>query len=256
MACLVLTRPVGDDGDVAAFERAGMTVRRLPLIRLLSASDPAAARAALAGLASCDLAVPVSPAAVRATLDLLGGAWPPRCAVAFVGPGSRAAFERGLSGRGQDPAGLTLLAPPADAADSEGLWRVLSAHRDWAGARVLLLRGQSGREWLAERLREAGAEVGSISVYRREAPVPDAPTLGALRGCVDDGCIWLFTAAEAARNLGPLLHAAGLAPDVLATRRAVATHPRVAAAARDAGFGRVDVCEPGAARVIAALGQD
>ncbi|WP_204267546.1 uroporphyrinogen-III synthase, partial [Escherichia coli] len=75
---------------------------------------------------------------------------------------------------------------PAQAAslDSEHLWEQLSERRNWAGARVLLLRGDGGRDWLAERLAECGAQVEAVTVYHRAGPcfsVAEQALLDAVR---------------------------------------------------------------------------
>lgn len=274
---LILTRPQraarallgAASGDVRdareqALLAAGIVLHSFPLIRILPPLNPAAAVAALAQLDGFDLAVPVSPAAVQATLDLLPGDWPRNCAVGLVGPGSRATFEQEWLARGGSLQGLRVVSPPADAADSEGLWAALqglrpSREQTWAKARVLLLRGGAGRDWLADTLKAAGAEVQSVSVYRREAPEPDAATLALLRklllpqqGCMRD-LAWLLTASEGARNLRHLLVQAGLDADVLRPHRALATHARIADAARSIGFGRVVLCAPDVPSMLQAL---
>ncbi len=210
----------------------------------------------LAHLDTFDLAVPVSPAAVRAVFTLLPGAWPAHCTLGLVGPGSRAAAARALTAHGQGEAMPAMVSAPTEQADSEGLWQALNRARPqgWNGTRVLILRGGTGREWLAERMQECGAQVQRLAVYRREAPVPDAPTLARLREVLEHPSVWLFSASEAVRNLDVLLHAGGFDKvNALAQRRALATHPRIAQAARAIGFGRVDVCVPDDAAIVDVL---
>ena len=82
------------------------------------------------------------------------------------------------------PAHLRIVSPAVDAAqfDSEALWERLRS-RDWNGARVLVVRGDGGRDWLADRLRDAGATVATVGAYRRIAPTFAADArarLGAL----------------------------------------------------------------------------
>jgi uroporphyrinogen-III synthase len=61
---------------------------------------------------------------------------------------------------------------PADGDDSEALLQ-LSRLREAVtepGAQVLILRGEGGRELLAERLRALGASVEYLELYRRDLP--------------------------------------------------------------------------------------
>ncbi|WP_263261846.1 uroporphyrinogen-III synthase [Pseudomonas sp. RIT-PI-S] len=64
---------------------------------------------------------------------------------------------------------------PRNGDDSEALWQLPSLAAVLAGPkpRVLIVRGQGGREWLGERLAERGAEVEYLELYRRG--VPDYP---------------------------------------------------------------------------------
>lgn len=59
--------------------------------------------------------------------------------------------------------------------DSEALWRLpaLNAALGSGAAKVLIIRGQGGRDWLAEQLAGRGLEVEYLELYRRG--VPDYP---------------------------------------------------------------------------------
>lgn len=65
-------------------------------------------------------------------------------------------------------------------ADSEGLWALLKAKLA-PGAKVLIVRGQTGRDWLADTITQYGAAVTCLSVYRREPAVWSAAQLNILR---------------------------------------------------------------------------
>ncbi len=250
--CLVLTRASEPDASARASEAGGLAaqlrirgvqVREFALLHLLAASDPARAAEVLRRLPSYALAVVVSPAAARATAALLREPWPTGCALAAVGAASRDAMQQALRGRGQDPQALHWISAEQPAADSESLWRELQAWRaTWHGVRVLVLRGDGGREWLSDILRAHGAEVQALEVYRRAPPAPDAQRLQCLRELLQPGTAWQIAADSALRNLCQLLRSAGLPPrQALASQRALVHHPRLAQAARAAGFGRVDV---------------
>ena len=222
---------------------AGVRVHPFALIHVLPAADPQAAQRAVDALEGFQLAVPVSPSAIRALLRMRGAAWPPACTVGLIGRASRETFETELRERGEDARGLRVLCAQQAGADSEALWQELQALRaSWQGVRVLILRGDGGRDWLAATLRAAGAEVQVVELYRRGAPAADAAGLGRLREVLGLRAAWQIAAAASLDNLCALLSAAGLDPRrELAEQRALAHHPRVAEAARRAGFGRVDV---------------
>jgi len=52
-------------------------------------------------------------------------------------------------------------------ADSEGLWTLLKPQLS-PNAKILIVRGQTGRDWLADTIAQHGATVTCLSVYRRE----------------------------------------------------------------------------------------
>lgn len=241
---LIVTRPRPQCAAwLAKLAALGVQAQALPLIEILPARDPAPVQAAWAALAGVDLAVFVSPNAVEqffAQAD--GAAWPAQTLAACVGPGSAQA----LAGHGV-PA-THIVQPAADAAslDSEHLWEQLSPRRDWAGARVLLLRGDGGREWLAERLLEAGASIEAVTVYHRTGPTFDAEEQALLAAALSrpQDFAWLFSSAEAVGHLQG---------QPLAGQRAIATHPRIADAARAAGFSPVVLARPAPEAVTQAL---
>ena len=202
-----------------------------PAIEIRDAEDPAAARATLARLAQFDLAVFVSPSAVRKALELLGAPWPARLRAAALGAGTR----RELEARG-----VASIVAPQDGADSEALL-ALAPLREVAGARVLILRGAGGRELIAETLAARGARVQIVECYRRARPVGAAVPAGTLDAvCANSG--------ETLDNLAALLGLARLRAAPL-----FVPHERVAQRARDMGFTVVEIAGPGDAQMLARL---
>jgi uroporphyrinogen-III synthase len=105
----------------------------------------------------------------------------------------------------------------------------------------------NGRPWLAEQLTAAGAQVDVVVSYERSAPVFDAAGLMLMANAATDKSIWLLSSSEAVANLGSILNLDW------SHARAVATHPRIAQAARDAGFGVVYESRPLLAEVVASI---
>jgi uroporphyrinogen-III synthase len=244
MTTLIVTRPRPQCAAwLARLAALGVDAVALPLIDILPARDPGPPRAAWAELPAIDLAVFVSPNAVEQFFAHADGAvWPASTLAACVGPGSAQA----LAAHGVPAALIVQPAPDAAGLDSEHLWQQLQPRRTWAGARVLLLRGDGGREWLAERLSEAGAQVQSVTVYHRAAPRFDAveQALLASARARPQAFAWLFSSAEAIGHLP--------AP-ALPGQCAIATHPRIADAARAAGFSPVVLARPEPEAVTRAL---
>lgn len=166
-----------------------------------------------------------------------------------TGPGTEAALlARGVSGARIDR--------PADQApqwDSEALWaRVGCTIRP--GLRVLIVRGGDaqgrvqGRDWLARQLAQAGASVFECVAYRRRGPDWSPADLSRARAAATDGSVWLFSSSEAVRHLCALCPAQDWSG-----ARALATHPRIAAVAREAGFGTVGLTRPEMDAVVASI---
>jgi uroporphyrinogen-III synthase len=158
---------------------------------------------------------------------------------------------------------ICVVSPPAEAGqfDSEALWAVVQADVR-PGDRVLIVRGGDasdpaqdgacapgvGRDWLARRLMAAGASADFLLSYQRGAPRFSAEQRSLAQQAATDGSVWLFSSSEAVANLRAVL------PDQDWTgARAVATHPRIAAAARKAGFGVVFESRPLLPEIIASI---
>ncbi|EGJ12153.1 uroporphyrinogen-III synthase [Rubrivivax benzoatilyticus] len=241
---IIVTRPADQAAAwVARLQDLGADAAALPLIGIEPAEDPQPLRAAWRSLADYALVMFVSPNAVAHFFALrpAGCDWPAATLAGSVGPGSSAALrEAGVGERVVEPAA------DARAFDSEALWLQLQ-DRDWAGRRVLVVRGEDGREWLAETLRGRGAFVEFVAAYRRRPPRPDEAGRALLDAALafPHEHLWHFSSSEAVGHLR------ALAPGADWSRsRAVASHPRIAAAARALGF--ADVAElPPSVEVVA-----
>jgi uroporphyrinogen-III synthase len=181
--------------------------------------------------ADFDLVVFVSGNAARLYLNQLQEAghaarWPAGTVAATVGPASAEPLR--LSGWFDQA--CEIVHPPADAArhDSEALLQALR-ERASEPRRVLLVRGTRGRDWLADTLRQAGAQVAVHAVYRREPAVWAAALLDRMQGWRRDGIhpTWLLTSAEGIAAVAQALQAAGLA-SWWAACPVVVTHPKLA----------------------------
>jgi uroporphyrinogen-III synthase len=145
------------------------------------------------------------------------------------------------------------------------LWAVVSHQVGSTAAgptqAVLLVRGTDagapahegqhghGRDWLAQRLVDAGVRVDYAVAYQRVAPVWSAEQLALAQQSAADGSVWLFSSSQAAAHLQSLMPQQNWA-----RARALATHPRIGAALVATGWGDVSVCKGDLSSVLAALG--
>ena len=223
---IVVTRPaVQAEPFCARLERAGATVFRFPVIEIRGPSAPEALQDLLANLDHFDLAVFVSANAVERFVPLVleNGPWPASLRIGAIGARTAQALAE---------QGTPAVIVPARRFDSEALLAE-PALQDVRGWRVVIVRGEGGREHLAERLRERGADVTYAEVYRRALPETDAAALGSeLRaGRVDAVTV---TSGESLRNLVAMVGAADR--QVLLNTPLVAGAERVAEQARELGF--------------------
>lgn len=247
---VLVTRPQPQaDEWVGRLRDAGFDAAALPLLGIRAADDAAPVDAAWRALATGAPAmlVFVSPNAVERFFARrpAGATWPARVTAAAPGPGTAQA----LRSHGVPPGCVVQPAADAPQFDSEALWSRLCG-RDWRGARVLIVRGDGGRDWLAETLRAAGAEVAFVQAYRRGAPRPTAAERALLAQALaaPGEHLWLFSSSEAVGHLRALApHAAwwGAA--------ALCSHPRIADAARALGVGRVHEVRPAFDAVVGML---
>jgi uroporphyrinogen-III synthase len=219
---IVVTRPREQAARlVQRIEQAGGIPLLFPLLDIAPAADPSALQAQLSHLAEFDLAIFVSPNAVRYGMAAIpsGGALPPSLKIATVGQGSAKALRE---------SGVTSVIAPTERFDSEGLLALPELH-NVAGWRVLIMRGDDGRALLGDTLRARGATVEYAACYRRRKPRQDA---GALLETGPDA--FTVTSSEALEHLWQMLDKAQREH-----ARAIplfAPHPRIAELARQQGW--------------------
>ncbi|MEO8922343.1 MAG: uroporphyrinogen-III synthase [Caldimonas sp.] len=231
---VIVTRPAAQaSAAVRQLQARGVDALALPLIEIAALDDETALGEAWRSLPTRRLVVFVSVNAVLHFFAAQPGAtgWPLDLLAAAPGPGTAAA----LHAAGIDPEAV--IEPAADAAplDSEALWQRLH-DSDWRGASVLVVRGDGGRDWLAQQLAGAGAVVDAVTAYLRRAPRFDAAARSLLAAAtlLPHDYVWLFSSSEAIGHLEMAAKGERWADSI-----AIATHPRIAARARQAGFGIV-----------------
>lgn len=231
--CIVVTRPREQAATLAdAICAAGGEVLRFPLLEIAPADDPASLKAAAQQLSDYTLAVFVSPNAVAHALPVLLACqpWPANLRPAAVGPGTANVLaEQGIPG--------CLL--PAQRFDSEGLLALPElAAEAMAGQRVVIFRGDGGRELLADTLRERGASVDCVTCYRRSGPTHGyAPLFDAWQAGRLDAIV--VSSSEGLRYLVDGLGASGR--QWLEATPLFVPHARIAEIAAELGLTRVEL---------------
>jgi uroporphyrinogen-III synthase len=137
---------------------------------------------------------------------------------------------------------------PTEGDDSEALLELASLREAVArpDPRVLIMRGEGGREWLAERLRELGASVEYLELYRRDLPLyPSATLPERIKAERLNGLV-----VSSGQGFEHLHQLAGAAWAQLAQLPLFVPSPRVAELARAAGAQTVVDCRGASAAAL------
>jgi uncharacterized protein HemX/uroporphyrinogen-III synthase len=227
---IVVTRPAGQAERLASLvSAAGGRPFLFPAIEIERLPEQPLPR-----LEDFDLAVFVSPSAVECAFERIRSAGVP---VAAVGGGTRRALQA---------LGAREVLAPEKGADSEALLSLPELH-EVAGKRILIVRGEGGRELLADTLAARGARTEYLECYRRVLPHADA---GPLTAAWDRGEIDALTVSSSA-SLDNLVTLLGVPR--LAARPIFVNHARVAEHAREVGIPELIVAGPGDEEITEAL---
>jgi uroporphyrinogen-III synthase len=242
---VVVTRPAGQAAHFAtALSEAGAIPVRFPVLEIRDIEDPAALLEAAIRLDSFDIAVFVSPNAIQRALAVILArrAWPASLRVVTIGKSS----ERELARHGIHD----VISPPLRF-DSEALLE-LPELIDVAGKRVIIFRGDGGRELLGDTLIARGASIEYLSCYRRGKPQTDPAPLLKLweQGRLDAVTL---TSSEGLRNFFDMVGRLGQA--WLRKTPAFVPHARIAEQARVLGLFNVIPTGPGDDGLMAGLVQ-
>ncbi|MBM9486585.1 uroporphyrinogen-III synthase [Pseudomonas sp. ICBG1301] len=166
---VLLTRPAEESMALAAsLSEAGIFSSSLPLLDIEALPVTAEQQAVFSGLGRYCAVIVVSKPAARLALQQLDRVWPQLPWFSVGAATAQVLADHGLN-----------VQYPQTGDDSEALLALPTLREAIAGpgARVLILRGEGGRELLAERLREQGASVDYLELYRRFLPAYDAGVL-------------------------------------------------------------------------------
>ena len=241
---ILVTRPSAQAGPLArAIAAQGGEALRFALLEIAPAADDEPLQQAIARLDDYALAIFISPNAVHFSVPhiLAHRPWPPALHAAAVGPGTAAELSA---------CGITELIVPSQRFDSEALLELPALHATRvAGKKVLILRGNGGRELLAASLRGRGAEVDAITCYRRSPPADGAPLRSLLRNKRIDALT--VSSSEGLRALVPLLDTQSL--ERLQRTPIFVPHQRIAESAAALGWKKVILTAPADAGIMEGL---
>lgn len=243
---ILVTRPRAQAARLAALIAGeGGEPLCFPLIEIEPPLDAAPLRGVAARLAQYVLVVFISPNAVAFAIPEIAaqGPWPEATQAAAIGPGTVSA----LVSHGFDSDRIVV---PAQRFDSEALLDqpALQSARV-VGKKVLILRGDGGRELLVDTLRQRGADVDCIACYRRTPPSDASEIVSLLRNKALDAVT--LSSSEGLRNLLAMLDTEACAQ--LRCLPVFVSHQRIEQAAIAAGWREIVVTPPGDARIVESL---
>lgn len=160
---VVVTRPLHQaEALCQSIEDLGATALRFPVIEIRPSENLDSLKTQLNQLDNFQLAIFVSANAVFSAMQILENqhGWPNGLAIAAVGQATAKAVAAN---------GLIVSHISPEPFNSEALLS-LSELQSMHGQRVIIFRGNGGRELLAKTLRERGAEVEYAECYQRVMP--------------------------------------------------------------------------------------
>lgn len=242
---ILICRPEPEASRLAEqFGAAGAETRVLPLIERQPLPETPERRTVILGLDEFAHVIAVSPFAARLLLDDIDTWWPqiPMGLQWYgVGAGTAAVLASHGLATHQPDAGWT----------SEALLALPTLAR-FEGERVLLAKGENGRELIRETLEARGARVTPLALYRRDRPRHAAGEIhAALDTFAPEAIITL-----SGETLNNLIALGANSSHNLYDRLLIVPADRVAKQARAAGF--TTLCIPGSLAdndIVAAVAQ-
>lgn len=238
---LLLTRPDEESKSLAVTLAAhGVFSSSLPLLAIQVLAETPEQSAVMLGLDRYVAVIVVSKPAARLGLQRLAGYWPQPPRQPWIAVGA-------ATGQLLADAGLQVCWPQG-AEDSEAVLELpeLRNALHAPDPRVLIIKGEGGRELLAERLRTQGVTVDYLSLYRRNLPVyPPGAVLERVRAERLNGLL-----VSSGQGLEHLIRLAADDWPQLSALPLFVPSQRVAAAAQAAGAQHVVDCRGASAAAL------
>ena len=236
---ILVTRPRDQAAWLARhIEQAGGTPLLFPLLEIAPVQDTKILREQISRLPQFNFAVFISPNAVKYGMAAIraAGDIPHALRLATVGQGSAKALRE---------LGVADVIAPSERFDSEGLL-ALPEMKNIDGCRVMIFRGDGGRELLGDTLRARGATVEYAACYHRSRPQWNAR---ALLDAAPDAIT--VTSSEALGYLCQMLDNAQCGS--ICGIPLFVPHERIAELARQQGWQRVHLTSAGDEGLLSAL---
>jgi len=241
---VLVTRPAQQARNLCALIAAeGGRPVSFPVLEIVSVGDPEQIKARLHSLGEYQWIIFISANAVNFALKANNGKIPRlgRGRITAIGKATAAALK---------DARLPVKLIPLTGFNSEGLL-AMTEFQQLTGQRCLIIRGQGGRDLLAETLRQRGAEVEYLEVYKRIRPVIDSRSVTQMIINKELDALTV-TSGEALHNLVMMLSSAP--PQQLFRIPLVVFSGRIKVLAQSFGFRRIVVTKkPSDAAIIKAL---
>lgn len=232
---IVITRPAGQALKLTRLvQAAGGKPVLFPVLEILDASDLQPLQALIDRLDEFHMAIFISPSAVNKAMNLITArrSLPPGLKIAAIGRGSTRELRH---------FGVSNVIAPTRKFDSEALLG-LPELAQLAGRRVIIFRGDGGREVLGDTLVARGAVIEYAECYRRGKPNIDAAPLLKAWARNELHAI-VATSSEGLRNLFDMVGKLGQA--WLRKTPLFVTHPQIAATASELGLAVIVEAGPG-----------
>ncbi len=252
---VIITRPFHQSQHLAEkLQDAGRQVNIFPLFEIEALAVNPELDAAIHELTHFAMVIFVSPNAVDAWFRRVAEAtwrWPSTVAIGVVGGASRQA----LYNHGVDQTEVRIVSPiDTERTDSETLLAALDIEA-LRGKKVLLVRAESGREFLADALSEQQIEVLPVAAYRRLVPDFDQEKKTKLQQYLSHECDWVITSSAVLHTLLNWCSQLDQQNAVVKMQQQhiVVPHFRIAEMARKLGFKHISLTASGDEKLLLAL---
>ncbi|MBM6704083.1 uroporphyrinogen-III synthase [Sutterella massiliensis] len=234
---VILSRPGQANNRLAELlsEKDDIEAWRWPAFTIELPEETELVTQRLANLDDVEMVLLPSPSSVAAVAHWVRK-WPEHITLAAVGEGTAKAIRCAW---GEN---VPILYPEgsAETSGSEALFALIEKRA--VPSRVLILRGQTGREWLPQKLREMGSDVVVMCAYVRVPLELSARAVKQLKDALMGPSPILYVTSTDA--VDAIMHAVRPIPGAqawLARGTAVTIHPRVVRRLEESGFEHVEI---------------